>query len=74
MTYIVMEIQTNTNGTVGTLVNAYTDRNLAEQQYHTVLASAAVSSLPAHAAVLLTWDGRLIESHCYRHQVENPEE
>ena len=65
MSYIVIEIQTNSDGTVGNLVNAYADRMQAEQQYHTVLASAAVSALPVHAAVLLTNDGRLIASQAY---------
>ena len=67
MSYIVIEIQTNSDGTVGNLVNAYADRMQAEQQYHTVLASAAVSALPVHAAVLLTNDGRLIASQAYHH-------
>lgn len=68
MTYIVIELQTNADGTVGNLVYAYTDRNEAEQKYHLVLSSAAVSQLPAHAAVLLTGDGRTLASQCYRHE------
>lgn len=68
MQFIVFEIQTNANGTIGTLVNAYTDRNLAEQQYHLVLAAAAVSALPAHAAVMLTSDGRTIAHAVYYHE------
>ena len=68
MNYIVIELQTNTDGTVGNLVTAYTDRNTAEQKYHLVLSSAAVSELPAHAAVLLTSDGRTLASQCYRHE------
>lgn len=74
MTYIVIELQTNTDGTVSNLVYAYTDRNEAEQKYHLVLSSAAVSSLPAHAAVLLTSDGRMLASQCYRHVEEVVEE
>lgn len=68
MTYIVLELQTNTDGTVGNLVYAYTNRNEAEQKYHLVLSAAAVSQLPAHAAVLLTGDGRTLASQCYRHE------
>lgn len=70
MTYIVIELQTNTDGTVGNLVYSYTDRNEAEQKYHLILSSAAVSQLPAHAAVLLTGDGRMLASQCYRHVEE----
>lgn len=74
MTYVVIELQTNTDGTVGNLVYAYTNRNEAEQKYHLVLSAAAVSQLPAHAAVLLTGDGRTLASQCYRHVEEVVEE
>ena len=73
MTFIVIELQTNNDGTVSNLVYAYTDRNEAEQKYHLILSSAAVSALPAHAAVLLTGDGRMIASQCYRHEEEEAE-
>lgn len=68
MAYIVVELQTNADETVSNLVYSYTDRGQAEQKYHLILASAAVSALPAHAAVLLTGDGRAIASQCYRHE------
>lgn len=74
MTYIVIELQTNNDGTVGNLVYSYADRNQAEQKYHLVLSSAAVSQLQAHAAVLLTGDGRTLASQCYRHEVTPPDE
>ena len=65
--YIVMEIQTNANGTVGTLVNAYENRDQAESSYHTILAAAALSSLPCHAAVLLTEQGGILANSFYEH-------
>lgn len=74
MNYIVIEIQTNSDGTVGNLVSSYTDRNQAEQKYHLVLSSAAVSQLPTHAAALLTNDGRQLEYRCYHHAEETEEE
>ena len=46
MTYIVLEIQTNSDGTVGTIIDTFTSRNLAEQKYHLILSAAAVSQLP----------------------------
>lgn len=73
MKYLVIEIQTNSDGSVGNLVYAYDDRNQAESKYHTVLASAAISALPAHAAVLLTSDGRQLEYKCYHHITEDQE-
>ena len=73
MTYIVVELQTNEDGVVGNLVYSYTNRNEAEQKYPLILSSAAVSQLPAHAAVLITGDGRTIASQCYRHEQEEEE-
>lgn len=65
--YIVLEVQTNQDGTVGNLVTAYENQNDAESKYHTILASAAISSLPKHTAYILTDDGYKIDSKCYRH-------
>ena len=65
--YIVMEIQTNSDGTVGTLVNAYDSREQAESSYHTILAAAALSSRPCHAAVLLTEQGLILANGYYEH-------
>lgn len=65
--YIVFEIQTNANGTVGTLVSTYADQNEAESKYHLVLSAAAVSAVPVHSCALLTDEGFLIESKCYKH-------
>lgn len=70
MKYIVIELQTNSDGTVGNLVYAYDDRLQAEQKYHLILASAAVSALPSHAATILTSDGRQVANQCYRHEEE----
>ena len=39
-------------------------------KYHAILSSAAVGTLPIHAAVLLTADGYVLESRCYEHPVE----
>ena len=67
--YIILETQTNPNGTVGTLINSYEDRNAAESKYHNVLAAAAISQLPLHCAFMLTDEGYTIKSEVYRHDV-----
>lgn len=67
MKYVVIELQTNSDGTVGNLVTAHDTRNAAESAYHSVLAAAAISALPKHAAVLLTSEGTLLDSRCYEH-------
>lgn len=74
MNYLVIEIQTNANGTVGNLVYSYADRNTAEQKYHLILSSAAVSQLPSHAAALMTSEGQLLERKCYHHAEVEAEE
>ena len=71
--YIVIELQTVNETTVANIVNAYTDQKVAEQKYHTILAAAAVSSLPCHAAVMLDEKGRMIKSEYYTHEVVNNE-
>ena len=70
--YIVIEIQTGEQ--VATLVNAYADRNVAENKYHTILAAAAVSEVPKHGAVMLTDEGVRLKSECYIHEQEEPAE
>lgn len=64
MNYIVIEAQT-TNGVTATIVNTYADYAHAEQKYHTVLAAAAVSTVPIHSASMLTERGNLAKHECY---------
>ena len=64
--YIVIEIQTNGESTA-TIVNSYGSRALAEQQYHTILAAAAVSNVQIHAATMLAADGRELMHQAYTH-------
>ena len=65
---IVIEIQAGE--TVSTIVNSYDDRDEAESRYHTILAAAAVSSVPNHSAVMLTTTGQFIKSETYSHNEE----
>lgn len=69
--YIVIELQTNADGTVGNIVSKYDNRNEAEAKFHSILAAAAISSLPVHAAVMLTNTGTLVKSEYYRHGGES---
>lgn len=71
--FIVLESQTHTEGTVGTLVSSFEDRNEAENAYHTILASAAISELPKHCAFMLTDDGYTIKSEMYTHEEKEEE-
>ena len=74
MNYIVMEIQTMDNGTIATLVttkNSHNEpltENEAESTYHSILAAAALSNLPCHAAVMMTGEGIPLQNRCYKHE------
>ena len=70
--YIILEVQSNADGTVGTIITTYdeSEKDSAESKYHLILSSAAVSSLPRHTAFMLKDDGRIIRSECYEHPIE----
>ena len=73
--YIVIEIQTNADGTVGTIVNSYNSSAQADSKYYSILASASLSSVPVHSAVIIKNDGRMVRFESYNHQpVQNEEE
>lgn len=65
MKYIVLEMQTHEDGTVGTLLTAYDNKNEAESKYYTILAAAALSTLPVHSAMLLTNNGTMLKCECF---------
>lgn len=71
MKFIVLEIQTNVDWTIGTLIDSFDTRNEAESKYHLVLSSAAVSQIPMHSASMLTSDGKLLACQSYTHVVES---
>ena len=66
--YIVLELQTNADGSVGTLISSYDEQPQAESKYHSVLAAAAVSAIPCHACVLMTSEGQQLESKTYKRE------
>lgn len=66
--YLVIELQTFNDGSMTSPAYAYDTQASAENKYHTILASAAVSKLPKHAAVLMTNDGYVMETKCYEHE------
>ena len=66
MKYIVVELQTDANGNVANIVTAKDTKNEAESVYHSVLAAAALSDLPCHAATLMTNEGQVLKYQCYK--------
>lgn len=67
--YIVLEIQ-KTGEQIALLSWTFTDVQQANAQYHTVLAAAAMSSVPLHAASMLDERGNTIKSENYVHDVK----
>lgn len=68
--YLVIELQTNTDGTIGSQVVSFDNRDRAENKFHTVLAAAAISAKPKHSAALMTNEGFVLETKCYLHDVQ----
>lgn len=66
--YIVIELQKTAPDVVANIVTAHTDLNDAYSKYHTVLAAAAISSVPIHSAVMITEKGGLICSDSFDHE------
>ena len=65
--FIVIELQTDEHDQTGNLVYAYSNRAEAESKYHSILSSAATSTLTIHAAVMLDECGNLEKNEFYRH-------
>ncbi len=65
--FIVIETQTDADGVVGTLVNAYPTQAEAESKYYSILSAAAISEIYLHGAFLLRADGQSLMSYAYRH-------
>lgn len=51
--YIIMEIQQSSEGVTSTIVTTKDNKAEADSTYYSILASAALSSLPIHGAVLM---------------------
>lgn len=66
--YIVTEIQTYKDGSIGILTTDHLTQNEAESKYHAVLSAAAVSDLPRHSAIIYANDGMVIGNYCYYHE------
>ena len=67
--FIVIELQTNANGQVSNVVTAFLTIEQAYNKYFTILATAAVSSVPVHAATILNNFGEEIEHKAFEHKV-----
>ncbi len=65
--YIVIELQKNAEGVVSNIVTSHETLSNAESTYHSILASAAVSTLPVHSAIIVSEEGFPVRYECYKH-------
>lgn len=65
--HIVIELQTNADGTVGNLVYSFDTENDAWAKFHAIMSAAAISTLPCHAAVYMRSDGTFVQSGRFEH-------
>ena len=68
--YLVIEIQTNVDLTLGILTYTAESWKMAQKIYHEKLAYAAQSKLPCFAVSLLDSHGNVLESRFYNNEVE----
>ena len=68
MKYIVVELQKNAEGVVSNLVTSFDNLAEAESKYYSILASAAVSKIPVHSAIIVSEEGFPVKHQCYKHQ------
>ena len=68
--FIVIELQTQATGEVGTLVTSHEKRDEAESKFHQILTYAATSALPVHGAVMLDETGMSLRQEAYNHSSE----
>lgn len=65
--YIVIELQKNEKGVVSNIVSDHATLAEAESKYYTILASAAVSNVPVHSAIIISDEGFPVAHQCYKH-------
>lgn len=65
--YIVIELQKNDQGVVSNIVTPFDTLAEAESKYHSILASAAISKIPVHSAIIVSEEAFPVKYQCYKH-------
>lgn len=68
--YTVIETQVATDGTKSVVPVVIDDWDNALSRYYTILASAAISTIPYHAACIIGDDGIMKEGRVFDRRVE----
>ena len=71
--FIVIELQT-TDGVTSNIVTTKQTKDEAMSTYHSILASAATSTVQFHTAIVIDERGKVIAKECYQHQTVVPED
>lgn len=66
--YAVVELQKMNDTTLSHLTDSYQTINEAYSKYHTVLAAAAISTVPLHSAVILSETGDVLATEHFTHE------
>lgn len=66
--FIIIEIQKSAGGVISTLVTTKDNKAEADSTYYSILASAALSSLPIHGAVLMDENGFQLMHNVYNRE------
>lgn len=74
MKIVVTEIQKFADGGMSTPSYAFDSQQSAEAKYHSILAGAAVSALPVHAAIMFSEEGFPLKYECYKHETQDSAE
>ena len=74
MQYLVLELQTGTDGSVAHIINKYSTLAEAEQNYFDTMSFVCVSSLPCHGVMLLTNEGEVLKAGFYHREVTDDNE
>ena len=72
MKYIVVELQKSAESVVSNLVYSFDTLAEAESKYYSILASAAVSKIPVHSAIIVSEEGFPVRNQCYKHTADYP--
>lgn len=68
--YIIIELQT-TGGHTANIVTTKETKDEAMSAFHSILASAAISKVEYHTAIVVDKKGQYIARECYEHIIEN---
>lgn len=72
--YVVIELQKLSDTQLANIVTTHETKQEADSKFHTILAAAAISTVPVHSAAMLTDEGRQLRFERYIHDAESTEE